>query len=258
MKTVRPSPGVTHVLAPCYTPDAATGTMKNTFAADRGRVALVLNVNSGPLWFADSRRLLALDPAHMRIVAEAQRVGHRWLGYIDLMAGNGYSPVPVANGSGRVRVEEAPKRRWKTAAELRFERSTWMRYGQCWGFFLDDFSEETPSELLTELATWPEHIVLNPGKAMPAPKALPKATIIVSETAGSWPRPLTKWERTNRSRCGVIGLKMSLGSVPKSKEAAAGFAWLWASPSDDLWAEGQSQAYFTATPKAHLEALLKP
>jgi hypothetical protein len=235
------------VIAPCYEPIAASRYLRETPKGKEGRVWLLMNVNSGPLWHSGNMRLRT-DPTYTRLIMQAMERGHPWVAYIDVMAGPGYSPV-LRDGI----VHTPASKRLKTVQELRAERDAWMSYGPCSAYFVDDIAPGHVA-LFGELNSWRSSnvkIIHNPGTAWALPNIFRKDLVVISETSGAWPRTLTSWERVNVSRCVVMGLKIPQKSLPAFMSSTAGMALRYASPLDD-----DDGAYNQATP--YLRELLGP
>ena len=214
------------VLIPAYDAPVGERALAQCPKGKERQLTLICNPNSGPGASA--------DPAFHRLINGCNAKGVRVLFYIDLVAypGDGLYP-PSA------------KEHVKTCNELLNERTAYSRfYGDTkWdGWFFDD--TRNGMDVINCLASWPLDKVFNPGTSWTPPK---DCKAIVSEQAGAWPRKLTAWESANLSSIGVMGLKISAGSLPAFNTSTRGMAYRYASPLDDKWQNGQS-AYSTLTP----------
>lgn len=219
------------VILPVY--DAAVGeqALKQIALVPNGRkTTFIVNPNSGPGAFRDAE--------FFRFISGANAAKQNVIFYIDVVAWPGDGLVPKGG-----------KKRLKTPQELLKERQLYSKwYGELKfdGWFFDDVSSDAKDALLA-ISNWPGIKVLNPGCAWMPPATLSDALVVISEQKGAWPRPLTAWEKNNKSKCIVMGLEIANSALPVFMQTTAGMAMRYASPLDDEWKQGKS-AYTQLTP----------
>lgn len=218
-------------LLPVY--DASVGKAALAQVPPGAKLALIVNPNSGP---GDTR-----DAGMFEVVKRANAKRVQVFFYVDLVANPGDGLIP-----------SGAKKRPKTTAELRAERVAYSKNfkGLQWdGWFADDVNGTTNTGV-AELKTWPLVKIYNPGCRVNDGPA--DGFIVISETAGAWPRELTPWERGHLAQCVVMGL--GIADLSAFKTSAAGVGYWYASPLADRWKKGQS-AYTQLTP--YFNSLLK-
>lgn len=217
------------VLVPCYEP--SVGTQALAQVKDASRLVLIMNVNSGP---HDK-----LDKAYDKLISQARQRKAKLAFYIDVMAGKEFSPVVTSGWT----ITVPAKPRLKTAYELKLERTMWSAfYGSPQWWFIDDVRPEAKG-VIESLSSWSQPVILNPGTSYVPPATLPGAVVVIHEFEEGWPRALTRWEGRNLSRCAVISLQLSAGSLPAFTRSTAGMAMRYATP----WSDAQG-AYNKLTP----------
>lgn len=217
------------VMVPCYEP--SVGVQALAQVKDAARLVLIMNVNSGP---HDK-----LDKAYGKLITQARQRKAKLAFYIDVMAGSEFSPVVTKDW----KITVPAKPRLKTAYELKLERTMWSAfYGSPQWWFIDDVRPEARG-VIESLSSWAQPVILNPGTSYVPPATLPGAVVVIHEFEEGWPRALTKWEGRSLSRCAVISLQLSAGSLPAFTRSTAGMAMRYATP----WSDAQG-AYNKLTP----------